>query len=112
MVPSSAVIVCDTPMDLGGGSNTDGTGMGDSRYATDAQHRSATRSLSPCADPTFSSLPTLPLTMSYWSPSRVNTTLLSGLEDIRSGNAVPLLLFHRPPPMARLHRLPNLTMFP
>jgi len=65
VVPSSAVIVRDTPMDLGGGSNTDGTGIGDSRFATDAQPRSAARSLSPCADPTFSSLPTLPLTMSY-----------------------------------------------
>jgi len=41
VVPSSAVIVRDTPMDLGGGSNTDGTGIGDSRYATDAQPRSA-----------------------------------------------------------------------
>jgi len=36
VVSSSAVIVRDTPMDLGGGSNTDGTGIGDSRYATDA----------------------------------------------------------------------------
>jgi len=90
VVPSSAVIVRDTPMDLGGGSNTDGTGIGDSRYATDAQPRSATRSLSPCPDPTFSSLPALPLTMSYRSPSGVNAALLSGLEDIRSGNAVPL----------------------
>ena len=42
VVPSSAVIVRDTPMDLGGGSNTDGTGIGDSRYATDAQPRSVT----------------------------------------------------------------------
>jgi len=47
VVPSSAVLVRDTPMDLGGGSNTDGTGIGDSRYATDAQPRSVTRSLSP-----------------------------------------------------------------
>jgi len=91
VVPSSAVIVRDTPMDLGGGSNTDGTGIGDSRYATDAQPRSATHSMSPCADPTFSSLPALPLTMRYGSPSRVDEALLSGLEDIRSGNAVPLL---------------------
>jgi len=90
VVALSAVIVRDTPMDLGGGSNTDGTGIGDSRYATDAQPQSATRSLSPCADPTFSSLPALPLTMSYRSPSRVDMALLSGLEDIRSGNAVPL----------------------
>jgi len=90
VVPSSAVIVRDTPMDLGGGSNTDGTGIGDSRYATNAQPRSATRSLSTCPDPTFSSLPALPLTMSYRSPSRINDALLSGLEDIRSGNAVPL----------------------
>jgi len=36
VVPSSAVIFRDTPMDLGGGSNTDGTGIGNSRYATDA----------------------------------------------------------------------------
>jgi len=86
VVPSSAVIVRDTPMDLGGGSNTDGTGIGDSRYATDAQPRSVTRSLSP----TYSSLPALPLTMSYRSPSQVDVALLSGLEDIRSGNAVPL----------------------
>jgi len=100
-------------MDLGGGSNTDGTGIGDSGYATDAQPRSVTCSLSPCADPTFSSLPARPfrrfppdlfvasrptfsllparpLTMSYRSPSRVDAALLSGLEDIRSGNAVPL----------------------
>ena len=90
VVPSSAVIVRDTPMDLGGGSNTDGTGIGDSRYATDAQPRSAAPSLSPCADPFFSSLPALPLTMSYRSPSGVDAALLSGLEDIRSGNAVPL----------------------
>jgi len=88
--PSSAVIVRDTPMDLGGGSNTDGTGIGDSRYATDAQPRSAGRSLSPCADPTFSSLPALPHTMTYRSPSRVDAALLRGLEDIRSGDAVPL----------------------
>jgi len=85
-VPSSAVIVRDTPMDLGGGSNTDGTGIGDSRYATDAQPRSVTRSVSP----SYSSLPALPLTMSYGSPSQVDVALLSGLEDIRSGNAVPL----------------------
>ena len=90
MDPSSAVIVRDTPMDLGGGSNTDGTGIGDSRYATDAQPRSAGRSLSPCADPTFSSLPALPHTMTYRSPSRVDAALLRGLEDIRSGDAVPL----------------------
>jgi len=90
VVPSSAVIVRDTPMDLGGGSNTDGTGIGDSRYATDAQPRSATHSLSPLATLTFSSLPALPLTMSYRSPSQVDVALLSGLEDIRSGNAVPL----------------------
>ena len=64
VVPSLAVIVRDTPMDLGGGSNTDGTGIGDSRYITDAQPRSAAPSLSPCTDPTFSSLPALPLTMS------------------------------------------------
>jgi len=75
---------------LGGGSNTDGTGIGDSRYATDAQPRSVTRSLSPCTDPTFSSLPALPLTVSYRSPSQVDVALLSGLEDIRCGNAVPL----------------------
>jgi len=90
VVPLSAVIVRDTPMDLGGGSNTDGTGIGDSRYATDAQPRSATCSLSPLATPTISSLPALPLTMSYRSPSRVDAALLSSLEDIRSGNAVPL----------------------
>jgi len=90
VVPSSAVIVRDTPMDLGGGSNTDGTGIGDSRYATDAQPRSAAPSSSPFADPTFSSLPALPLTMSYGSPSGVDAALLSGLEDIRSSNAVPL----------------------
>ena len=90
VVPSSAVFVRDTPMDLGGGSNTDGTGIGDSRYATDAQPRSITRSLSPCADPTFLSPPDLPLTMSYRSNSQVNDALLSGLEDICSGNAVPL----------------------
>jgi len=90
VVPSSAVIVRDTPMDLGGRSNTDGTGIGDSRYATDAQPRSATHSLSPCADPTFSSLPALPLTMSYRSHSRVDAALLGGLEDIRSCNKVPL----------------------
>jgi len=86
VVPSLAVIVRDTPMDLGGGSNTDGTGIGDSRDATDAQPHSVTRSLSP----TFSSHPALPLTMSYGSPSPVDEALLSGLEDIRSGNAVPL----------------------
>jgi len=73
-------------MDLGGGSNTDGTGIGDSRYATDAQPRSVTRSVSP----SYSSLPALPLTMSYQSPSMVDAAWLSGLEDIRSGNAVPL----------------------
>jgi len=78
-------------MDLGGGSNTDGTGIGDSRYAIGAQPRSITRSLSPIADRTFSSLPALPLTMNYRSPSQVDAALLSGLEDIRSGNAVPLL---------------------
>jgi len=86
VVPSSAVIVRDTPMDLGGGSNTDGTGIGDSRYATDAQPRSVTRSVSP----SYSSLPALPLIMSYQSPSQVDVALLSGLEDIRSGNAIPL----------------------
>jgi len=86
MVPSSAVIVRDTPMDLGGGSNTDGTGIGDSRYATDAQPRSVTRTVSP----SYSSLPALPLSVSYQSPSQVDVALLSGLEDIRSGNAVPL----------------------
>jgi len=64
VVPSLAVIVRDTPMDLGSGSNTDGTGIGDARYATDAQPQPAPRSLSP----TFSSLPALPLTMSYRSP--------------------------------------------
>jgi len=86
VVPSSAVIVRDTPMDLGGGSNTNGTGIGDSRYATNAQPGSVTRSLSL----TFSSLPALPLTMNYGSPSQVDEALLSGLEDIRSGNVVPL----------------------
>ena len=86
VVPSSEVIVRDTPMDLGGGSNTDGTGIGDSRYATDAQPRSVTRSVSP----SYSSLPALPLTMSYRSPSQVDIALMNGLEDIRSGNAVPL----------------------
>jgi len=91
VIPSSGVIVRDTPMDLGGWSNTDGTGISDSRYATDAQPRSATRSPTPCASLTFSSLPALPLTMSYQSPSQVDAALLSGLEDIRSGNAVPLL---------------------
>ena len=90
VVPSSAVVVRDTPLDLGGGSNTDGTGIGDSRYATNAQPRSAAPSLSPCADPTVLSLPALPLTMSYRSPSQVDVALLSGLEDIRCGNAVPL----------------------
>jgi len=90
VVPSSAVIVRDTPMDLGGGSNSDGTGIGDSRYTTDAQPRSATRSLSPLNTPTFSSLPALPLTMNYRSPSQVDMALLSGLEDIRSSNAVPI----------------------
>ena len=90
IVPSSAVIVRDTPMDLGGGSNTDGTGIGDSRCATDAQPRSVATSLSPCPDPTFSSLPALPLTMSYRSPSQVDMAMLSSLEDISSGNAVPL----------------------
>jgi len=90
VVPSSAVIVRDTPMDLGGGSNTDSPGIADSTYATDAQHRSAAPSLSPCADPTFLSLPTLHATMSYWSPSQVDIALLTGLEDIRCGNAVPL----------------------
>jgi len=90
VVPSSAVVVRDIPMDLGGGSNTDGTGIGDSRYATDAQPRSATRSLSPLATPTFSSLPALPLTMSYRSPSQIDAALLSGLEDIHSGKAVRL----------------------
>jgi len=77
-------------MELGGGSNTDGTGIGDSRYATDAQPRSASASLSLCPDPNLSSLPALLLTMSYRSPSQVDIALLSGLEDIRSGNAVPL----------------------
>jgi len=86
VVPSSPVIVCDTPIDLGGGSNTDGTGIGDSRYATGAQPRLVTRSVSP----TYSSLPALPLTRSYRSPSQVDVALLSGLEDIRSGNVVPL----------------------
>jgi len=90
VVPASAVIVRDTPMHLGGMSNTDGTGIGDSRYATDAQPRSITRSVSPRADPTFSSLPALPLTISYQSPSQVDIALLSGLEDIRCSNAVPL----------------------
>jgi len=89
-VPSSAVILRDTPMDLGGRSNTDGRGIGDSTYATDAQPQSVTRSLSPSPDQTFSSLPALPLTMSYRSPSGVDAALLSGFEDIRSGNAVPL----------------------
>ena len=73
------------PMDLGGGSNTDGTDIGDSRYATDAQPRSAPRNLSP----TFSLLPALPLTMSYRSPSQVDAALLSGLDDIRRGDAIP-----------------------
>jgi len=73
-------------MDLGRGSNTDSTGIGDSRYATDAQPRSVTRSVSP----TFLSLPPLPLTMSYRSPSQVDVALLSGLEDISCDNAVPL----------------------
>jgi len=68
VVQSSAVIVRDTPMDLGGGSNTDGTGIGDSRYATHAEPRSVTQSLSP----TFSSVPALPPTMSYRSLSQVD----------------------------------------
>ena len=86
VVPSSAVIVRDTPLDLGGGSNTNGTGIGNSRYATNPQPRSVTLSLSPI----FLSLPALPLTASYRSASEVNVALLSGLEDIRCGNAVPL----------------------
>ena len=90
MVLSSAVIVRDSPMGLGGGFNNDSIGIGDSRYATDAQPRSVTRSLSPCADRMFSLLPGLPLTMSYQSPSQVDIHLLSGLEDIHCGNAVPL----------------------
>jgi len=77
-------------MDLGGGSNTYRTGVGDSRYATNAQPWSATRSLSPGADPTFSSLPALSATMSYRSHLQVDSALLSGLEDIRCSNAVPL----------------------
>jgi len=44
----------------------------------------------PCADPTFSSLPALPLTLRYRSPSQVDAALLTGLEEIRCGNAVPL----------------------
>ena len=110
VVPSSAVIVRDTPMDLGGGSNTDRTCIGDSRYATDAQPRSATRSLSPLATPTFSSLPALPLTMSYGSPSRVDADMLCGL-----GTSVPVTRspcrLRRPTPMARLHR-PRIRMMP
>jgi len=90
VVPSLVVIVRDTPMDLGGGSTTDGIGIGDSRYATDAHSRSAAYSLSPYADQTFSLLPALPLTMSYRSPSQGDPDLLSGLEDIRCGNTVPL----------------------
>jgi len=86
VVPSLAVIVRDTPMDLGGGSNTDGTGIGDSMYATNAQPRSVTCSVSP----SYSSLPALPLTVSYRSPSQVDKALLSSLEGIRCGNAVPL----------------------
>jgi len=78
VVPSLAFIVRDTPMDLRGRSNTDGTGIGDSRYGTDAQPRSGTRSLSP----PFSSLPALRLSMSHRSPSQVDVALLSGLEDI------------------------------
>jgi len=77
-------------MDLGSWSNTDGTSIGDSRYTTDAQPRSTTANLSPCPDPTFSSLPALPLTISYRSLSPVDMASLSGLEDIRTGNAVPL----------------------
>jgi len=78
-------------MDLGCGSNTDGTGIGASRYATDTQPPSAATSLSPCADPMFSSLPALPLTMSYGSPSPIDVAMLSSLEDISSGKAIPLL---------------------
>ena len=89
VVPSSAVIVRDTPLDFGGGS-TDGTGIGNSRNATDTQPRSATHSLSPCPDVTFSSLPAFPLNMSYRSPSQVDIALLSSLKDIRCGKAVPL----------------------
>ena len=63
VVPSSAVIVRDSSMDLSGGSNTDGTGIRDSRYVTNAQPYSVTRSVSP----TFASLPALPLTASYRS---------------------------------------------
>jgi len=80
-------------MDLGSGSNTDGTGIRDSRYTTDVQPLSTACNLSPYADPTFSSLPALPLTMCYRAPSQVHHALLSGLEDsdIHCGNTVPLL---------------------
>ena len=87
--PSSAIMIRDTPMDLGGGSNTDGTGIGDSRYATDAQPRSAAPTVSPCASPSFSSLPALPLTIEYRPPSQVDADLMAGLNDIREGSNVP-----------------------
>ena len=77
-------------MDLGNGSNTDGTGIGDSKYATDAQPRSTVPTVSPCASPSFSSLPALHLTIEYQSPSQVDVNLMQGLNEILDGNTVPL----------------------
>lgn len=84
-----AVIIRDTAMDLSGGFNPDGTGIGDARYTTDAQPPSATHTLSPSPDLKVSWLPTLPLTMSDRSPSQVDMALLSGLEEIHWSNGFP-----------------------
>jgi len=83
VVPSSAVVVYDTPMDLGAGANTEGTGIANSKYASqDAQMSSSLPPTSPIVS--------LPDTVPYTS-SATTKAMLDGLRDIEHERNTPLV---------------------
>ena len=99
-VSSQALIVRDTPMDIGEGKNSEGTGLGDSRQAVlaaaspaadesqEAQHVPSVIVL-PSSPIDASSPPLVSLPATAQSLSQATVGMLEGLEDIEMGRAVP-----------------------
>lgn len=97
VVDSQSLIVRDTPMDMGKGRNSEGTGMGDSIHAAptiddesqDAQYVPSVIVLPSSPMPALSPpLVSLPATAASLSQATVG--MLEGLEDIEMGRAVPV----------------------
>ncbi|PUU75411.1 hypothetical protein B9Z19DRAFT_1067443 [Tuber borchii] len=104
IILSQAVIVRDTPMDLGGGSNSNNTGLGDSWYATQVAASSQAMQRVPSlvvpsslvsslrnsvASPSLSSLVPLPPTIESITASPATVGILMGLGDNEAGRSQP-----------------------